>query len=271
MTRIRLSLGILAAVVLIAGPGLAQRQADPEAMFERLDQDGDGVVTSDEVPDEQKERFDRILSRSDQDQDGQLTREEFMAVREQAPSRQERRQRGGRRFDPEMMFERMDGNGDGQITRDEWPEQAPPMLERMDSDGDGVITREEISNFRPGGGRGQGGRGQGERGQSMNLERMFERFDANGDGKITEDELPEDAPPLIQRLDRDGDGAVSRDEISRAGQGGRTGPGGSSGAFSFPRVGDPLPDITVVDAQGEPFELAGVKGKPTVLVFGCLT
>ena len=266
MMRIRLSLGILAAVVLIAGPGLAQRQADPEAMFERLDQDGDGVVTSDEVPDEQKERFDRILSRSDQDQDGQLTREEFMAVREQAPSRQERRQRGGRRFDPEMMFERMDGNGDGQITRDEWPEQAPPMLERMDSDGDGVITREEISNFRPGGGRGQGGRGQ-----PMNLERMFERFDANGDGKITEDELPEDAPPLIQRLDRDGDGAVSRDEISRAGQGGRTGPGSSSGAFSFPRVGDPLPDITVVDAQGEPFELAGVKGKPAVLVFGCLT
>jgi hypothetical protein len=113
MTRIRLSLGILATVVLIAGPGLAQRQADPEAMFERLDQDGDGVVTFDEVPDEQKERFDRILSRSDQDQDGQLTREEFMAVREQAPSRQERRQRGGRRFDPEMMFERMDGNGDG--------------------------------------------------------------------------------------------------------------------------------------------------------------
>ncbi len=37
----RISLGILAAVVLIIGIGLAQRQADPEAMFERLDQDGE--------------------------------------------------------------------------------------------------------------------------------------------------------------------------------------------------------------------------------------
>ena len=269
MTRI--SLGILAAVVLVIltmGTSLAQRQADPEAMFERLDQDGDGVVTSDEVPDGQKERFDRILSRGDQDRDGRLTREEFMASLEGAQSRQGqgRGGRAGRNFDPGRMFERMDTNGDGKITRDELPEQAPPMFERMDSDGDGAITREEISNFRPGGGRGQGGGGQ-----RMNPDRMFEQFDANGDGKITEDELPEDAPPLLQRFDRDGDGAVTREELSQGGRGGRSGPGGPGGAFNFPQAGDPLPEISVYDAQGNTFDLAGVKGKPTVLVFGCLT
>jgi Ca2+-binding EF-hand superfamily protein len=78
--KIGLSLGILAAVVLTLGQGLVQRQTDPEAMFERLDQDGDGMVSSDEVPDEQNERFDRLLSRGNQDQDGKLTREEFMVV-----------------------------------------------------------------------------------------------------------------------------------------------------------------------------------------------
>ncbi|MEE8348138.1 MAG: EF-hand domain-containing protein [Acidobacteriota bacterium] len=268
MTKGKIIVGILASVILITWPGLAQRQTDPEAMFERLDQNGDAVVTSDEVPDEQKELFDRLLSRGDRDQDGKLTREEFLAVRERTESRQGqgRRQRGERRFDPERMFQRMDANGDGKITRDEFPEQAPPMLERMDSDGDGAITREELSNFRPGGDRGQGGREQ-----RMNPERMFEQFDANGDGKITEDELPEDAPPLLQRFDRDGDGAVTRDEISPAGRGGRSRPGGSSEVFSFPQAGDSLPDITVYDAQGNPFEMASVKGKPTVLVFGCLT
>ena len=160
----------------------------------------------------------------------------------------------------------MDTNGDGKITRDEFPEQVPPMLERMDGNRDGTITREEFSNFRPGSGRAQRGRGQ-----PMNPDRMFEQFDANGDGEITEDELPEDAPPLLQRFDRDGDGAVTRDEFSQGGWGGRSGPVGSTSAFSFPQAGDSLPDITVFDAQGDPFELTSVKGKPTVLVFGCLT
>ena len=64
---------------------------------------------------------------------------------------------------------------------------------------------------------------------------------------------------------------MTREELSQGGRGGRSGPGGPSGAFSFPQAGDPLLDISVYDAQGDPFELASLKGKPTVLVFGCLT
>ena len=37
------------------------------------------------------------------------------------------------------------------------------------------------------------------------------------------------------------------------------------------KVGDPLPDITLVDAEGEPFPLENLKGNHTVIVFGCLT
>lgn len=57
--------------------------------------------------------------------------------------------RGGRgNFDPEQFFQRMDQNGDGAVTRDEFrgPDDA---FARMDSDGDGKATLEEFnSNMR---------------------------------------------------------------------------------------------------------------------------
>ena len=38
-----------------------------------------------------------------------------------------------------------------------------------------------------------------------------------------------------------------------------------------PAVGGRVPDITVYDADGAPFELRSFEGDVTVLVFGCLT
>jgi len=46
----------------------------------------------------------------------------------------------------------------------------------------------------------------------------------------------------------------------------------NSTAAEFPRVGDTLPDVTAIDENGKPFPLREkLKGKRTVLVFGCLT
>jgi acetyl esterase/lipase len=42
--------------------------------------------------------------------------------------------------------------------------------------------------------------------------------------------------------------------------------------MSAPRIGDPLPEVTIYDAEGNPVELRSfVRGHYTVLVFGCLT
>ena len=38
-----------------------------------------------------------------------------------------------------------------------------------------------------------------------------------------------------------------------------------------PSIGTPLPDITILDAEGREFPLRNLKGDYTVLVFGCLT
>ena len=38
-----------------------------------------------------------------------------------------------------------------------------------------------------------------------------------------------------------------------------------------PAVGDPLPALSGYDAEGDTFEFSRLKGKHTVIVFGCLT
>lgn len=46
-----------------------------------------------------------------------------------------------------------------------------------------------------------------------------------------------------------------------------------NGAFdrNAPQVGQPLPDIDLLDASGNKFNLSALRGHYTVLVFGCLT
>ncbi len=38
-----------------------------------------------------------------------------------------------------------------------------------------------------------------------------------------------------------------------------------------PKVGQALPEVTAFDEKGQPFRLGQLKGRYTVLVFGCLT
>ena len=38
-----------------------------------------------------------------------------------------------------------------------------------------------------------------------------------------------------------------------------------------PRIGEPLPDLAAFDARGNPVRLSQLRGKYTVLTFGCLT
>ena len=58
------------------------------------------------------------------------------------------------------------------------------------------------------------------------------------------------------------------------GRPGERGPG-KAGASTLERaglkVGQQMPDVTILDENGETFPLSRVKGKHAVLVFGCLT
>ena len=152
------------------------------------------------------------------------------------------------------------------------------------------------TGFSQGGGPGAGGaRG----GRSITPEALLSRFDTNKDGKLTKDEIPEQAQRLRQMMkdaDKDRDGVITKKEITqylsnRGGQGGRPqagggqpgggrpgagrpqpGGGGRDGiGANLPKVGQPLPELTVYDAKGNEFKLSSLKQHYTVLVFGCLT
>lgn len=115
------------------GPGRAMMI---EHLFERVDADGDGRITAEEIAAAKSARVKEI----DPDEDGRVARDDFIAAAvERAREMAERR------------FTSADSDGDGFVDRAAF-EHGPRMermMERLDEDGDGVITREEAESFRP--------------------------------------------------------------------------------------------------------------------------
>ena len=103
-------------------------------------------------------------------------------------------------------FDRLDQNGDGEITRAEIEaasseragKRANRRADRMfeaDANGDGAVTREELKAYR----------------ENRNP-------DKNGDGVIDRAEFMEKAAERFDRLDKNGDGVLSEDERPRRGK-----------------------------------------------------
>ena len=102
----------------------------------------------------------------------------------------------------------MDSDGDGKLSRQEFPGPAQ-MFDTMDTNSDDFVTLDEMQ-------AGQGGRGVGRgRGRGANLRQM----DANGDGKISRQEWQRQ-PQMFDQLDANSDGFVTQEEMRR-GRGGR--------------------------------------------------
>jgi Ca2+-binding EF-hand superfamily protein len=172
MRRILTALATTLAVVALphyaaAQDGKAPERPDPQRMFNRLDANHDGVITKDEVPAGMPERLKNLLLRADRDHDGKITKREFMAAVHPQPAnpardgaaqpakrpdrpRVEARPETSKpeRPNPERMFNRIDANHDGVITRNEvptgMPERLKNLLTRADRDHDGKITKREF-------------------------------------------------------------------------------------------------------------------------------
>jgi Ca2+-binding EF-hand superfamily protein len=153
-----------------------------EELFQRLDADHDGAITSEE--------WQRFFRDSDDNKDGLLTPAEIP----QSMSADEKGASDDADSGREQGFDRLDVNKDGSIERSEWPGN-DKVFKRIDANRDGVLSREEFLS---------------RNGRFWNI--TFEDLDFNRDGIVSHSEWL-DSDQAFQRLDRDGNGTIDRWEF----------------------------------------------------------
>jgi Ca2+-binding EF-hand superfamily protein len=184
------------------GPDHAHVRELAEGLLRRLDKDGDGKISGEEMPKEGRPD----LSKADRNGDGGIDLFELTVVVAE---------RAGEAGDGRMLARRlkqMDSNGDGVVERAEW-KGPPERFDLVDGDRDGRITEAEAKQALSA----MGGEGRGEgRWMDRNADAAFRRFDADGDGRITAEEWKA-RPETFAMLDANKDGAVTREELTPKG------------------------------------------------------
>jgi len=104
----------------------------------------------------------------------------------------------------DQAFARLDANGNGSLSRDEFLDLRRQMFAALDANGDGFLTREEIEAARAGA---QGG-------SRMQRGNRIWQQDANGDGRLSLTEYTAQTRGF-DLADQNGDGALSRQEFTR--------------------------------------------------------
>ncbi len=214
---------LLGFAASIAAVGISPAVWGQEAeLFDKLDANKDGVVTSDEVPDDKQSIFERLLRVGDANGDKKLSKDELVAgLKKAAPQAEAGRPAAGppggfANIAPKAIFERLDKDSNGKIEKDEIPERMKENIGRVDGNSDGAVDLaefEKVAQFfggrRPEGAPAGAPEGRPGPGPFMAVVRAL---DADGDGELSASEIA-DATKALAKLDKNGDGKLSRDEI----------------------------------------------------------
>ena len=202
------------ALAALAGAAMAQAPAapTPAPMAQQHRMMADRVQTRDEVVAKVREHFAKM----DTNRDGFIAQDEMQAMRGQHGERMGKRGgRDGQRMamrqgpmgDPGAMFDRLDANRDGMISRDEFAKGREMRVEkRVVMNGDGAPRAE--------GKRGQRMQrmGGGKMGGGMMDGRMMKMADANNDGRVSLQEAQDSAVRHFDMMDTNRDGRITPDE-----------------------------------------------------------
>lgn len=199
---------LITSICTLTGAGLAAAQpggpgGHGRGLFEKVDANKDGVVTSQEVESSAKEFFAKL----DTNKDGKVTPEERKAAHEAGKKHHEQR--------AEERFEALDKNDNGALDREEVARMPDHFFGRLDTDKNGSLSYEEMQAFRAQ--KGHRGHGKGH------------HADPAGDKTLSQADFVKHAKERMQKLDANNDGKITQDEAKAhrgpAGHHGRGGPG----------------------------------------------
>ena len=139
----------------------------------------------------------------DADKDGFLTKDEAEAGRKILKERVRTKsgERRAERRDPNTAFDRLDGNKDGAISREEFAQHREQRIERR-------VERKAGTPGAPGARHGMGMHRFG----GMMGGHMFTMADANKDGRVSMQEATDAAARHFDMADANRDGSITRDE-----------------------------------------------------------
>lgn len=131
---------LIAALLIGLVPlGAAQARDLPgQCILQRIDTNGDGVISKDEMTAVRE----RVFKRLDRNGDGIIDEKEIASARQAIKDRAEVAQaRLGNRW------RRMDANGDGKVSEQEFA-SSMPLFDLADRDGDDKLSADEIASVR---------------------------------------------------------------------------------------------------------------------------
>lgn len=159
--------------------------------FERLDRNNDNYISMSEWTRDARQ-FDRL----DLNNDNRLSRSELMNLARQRQATWDQR------------FTEIDANRDGRLSLREWQrvERDDDVFERLDRNNDGYVTRTELvdRDFD----RNNNGYDDG----NTSWDQRFTEMDVNRDGRLSQREWQRDRD-TFELLDRNDDGYVTRTEL----------------------------------------------------------
>lgn len=156
---------IMLGTLLVASTGFATAHArggGPGPMLSQADKDGDGTISRDEFRNARAGHFARMDRNSDGYLDEADRRTGTKAPQADTQTNAERPAREGVRhthmhermhkgMHHKAMLERLDTDGDGRLSKDEFVDGAMPMFDKADTDGNGVLDTKELEAMKQAG------------------------------------------------------------------------------------------------------------------------